>query len=177
MNSQHCETLRIVVLGDANVGRHSLLAVAARNDPALHSPRVALFMRLERQLVQLDVRIATSDEDMQVTRLLDCINADGIVYAFSLASRESFWHLLQLHVTETACFRLPSVLVGLQGDLACRVTSAEGICAAHHMNALRYVETSALTRQNCHLVFQSVAKAVLLARKEKSRGRRQFILE
>jgi small GTP-binding protein len=141
---------------------------------------VLLLLQIDNQTIQFALWDTAGQEDYEQLRPLSYPNTDVIVVCFSVDNRDSYANVPQKWLPEVRhfCPRTPIILAGLKVDLrndpnvvvigagsrpASRkpISTAEGVELSRSIDAYRYVECSAKTREGVDDVFQTAARAVL----------------
>ncbi|NXD02702.1 RAB42 protein, partial [Certhia familiaris] len=161
---------RIIVLGDAAVGKSSLLRCFAdrrgggSGGAATPSPTVGVEFYSRTILMpptgkaKLQLWDTAGQERFRSITRSFCRSAAGVLLVFDLTNRASFEHIPEWY-REAAGDRLPAfVLVGHKCDLVAeRAVPAE---EARHLATtlgMAFVETSARSNLNVELAFQTLA--------------------
>lgn len=137
-------------------------------------------LQVDNQTLQFALWDTAGQEDYEQLRPLSYPNTDVIVVCFSVDNRDSYANVPQKWMPEVRhfCPRTPIILAALKIDLrndpnvavigagsrpASRkpISMAEGLELSRSIDAYRYVECSAKTRDGVSEVFQTAAKAVL----------------
>ena len=118
-------------------------------------------------------------EDYELLRPLSYPNTDVLVVCFAINNRDSFENVSQKWIPEVRhhCPKTPIVLVGTKLDLRSEAADAQannssakslklvpqsdGHKMAKQVDAVRYIECSAKTRENILEVFESSARVAL----------------
>ncbi|XP_009563597.1 ras-related protein Rab-42-like [Cuculus canorus] len=160
---------RIIVLGDAAVGKSSLLRCFAEGPAAVATPGPTVGVEFYSRTVPLPPSgkaklqlwdTAGQERFRSITRSF-YRSAAGVLLVFDLTNRASFEHVPEWY-HEAAGDRPPAfVLVGHKCDLeAKRAVSAE---EAGHLAAtlgMAFVETSTHGNLNVELAFQTLARSI-----------------
>lgn len=167
--------LKIVLVGDAGVGKTSLLcAYVDGNVPSgKELPKVyeAYTIELERtgaDSVQLALWDTAAQESYSRLRPLSYTNADVILLCYAINSAESLEHIKSNWIIEVRhfCHDIPIILVGLKSDEeeAQEFSSESGInpyTFAKEVNAIAHIRCSAHTKQNVDLLFTEVLRLMM----------------
>ncbi|XP_052267401.1 ras-related C3 botulinum toxin substrate 1-like isoform X2 [Dreissena polymorpha] len=132
---------------------------------------------VDEKPISLELGDTAGQEDYDRLRPLSYPNTDVFLICFSLVMPSSFenvqakWYPEVLHY----CPRTPIILVGLQLDLRndhetieklkrnrqSPITYPQGLALAKKVNAVKYLECSALTKTGLNTVFDEAIRAVL----------------
>ncbi|CAG9318008.1 unnamed protein product [Blepharisma stoltei] len=161
VDSEYDYLLRIIIVGDTNVGKSSLMTRFEKNVfyPDDWNLFPSSFMNKYEQFDDCFVRMMIWDgskarryNDLPTVGFLD---KEIIMLVFDLSSRETFnhvdlWHTkAQKNTQKSTVF----VLIGNKNDLPREVSDAEARQKARMMS-VTYVETSAKTGENIHTAFR-----------------------
>ncbi|KAI0244861.1 GTP-binding protein Rho1 [Massospora cicadina] len=173
---------KLVIVGDGGCGKTCLLIVFSTNTfPKRYIPTVfenyIAQVKVDGKRVELALWDTAGQEDYDRLRPLSYPDTDITLITFSIANPQSLrnvvdkWHPEISHFVSGA----PYLLVGLKRDLRidlptlyeldqlgqAPVTEQEGISTARQINALKYMECSARTKEGVDAVFQTATQAVL----------------
>jgi len=171
--------IKLVVVGDGAVGKTSLLiSYATDKFPVEYVPTVfenyTAQMKLNDETILLHLWDTAGQEEYDRLRPLSYPGADVVILCFSLVHKGSFdaikikWFPEVRHYIPT----VPHMLVGTKLDLREHyqqnpspdhdlVTTEMGQALSQEINALKYLEVSAKTKQNLESVFHDSVNAVL----------------
>ena len=175
-------TIKCVVVGDGAIGKTCMLISYAKNEfPKEYVPTVfdnyAVNVEIASQPYSIGLFDTAGQEDYDKLRPLTYPGTDVFLVCFSITSPTSLENVEDKWIPELqkqAPKNVPYLLVGTQVDLrndrevisnlAKRrqkvVTADEGEAAARRINAKKYLECSALTRQGLKEVFD---EAIIIA--------------
>ncbi|KAK2153768.1 hypothetical protein LSH36_287g05018 [Paralvinella palmiformis] len=185
---QMYERRKLVVVGDGECGKTSLLMVFSRDHfPELYIPTIfethISEIQVDGRLIELVLYDTAGQEDYERLRPLSYPNTDVVLICFSVDNPDSFVNVAQTWLPEVRhfCTGTPILLVATKSDLrgdnivhrqlAERklkpVTTEQGMAMASKIGAHAYLECSAKTRHGVQEVFQRAAKAALLHKRRK----------
>jgi len=160
--------VKVVLLGDAAVGKTSLLTrYSTGSFPAEYIPSVCDIsynsLEYEDQAVTLQLVDTGGQEDYDRVRPLSYSDTDVFLVLFSLTSRASLRRTEETWKPEAHehCPGVPIVLVGTKSDLqeqlheAFHITQEEALQTAQRIGAAQYLECSALKGLGVDEAFQS----------------------
>ncbi|KAG5450025.1 Rho GTPase [Clonorchis sinensis] len=175
-------TIKCVVVGDGAVGKTCLLISYTTNKfPQEYVPTVfdnyAVTVMVGGEPYTLGLFDTAGQEDYDRLRPLSYPQTDVFLVCFSVANRSSFENAKDKWVPEIMhyCQRVPFLLVGTQTDLrdsdstvganrgskARFITPEEGQKLAKDVQAVKYVECSALTQRGLKTVLDEAIIAAL----------------
>jgi Ras-related C3 botulinum toxin substrate 1 len=160
--------LKCVVVGDGAVGKTSMLMCYATNTfPTDHMPTI--FDNYSKNVTTHDGRAVSlglwdtaGQDEYAAFRPLSYENADCMLLAFSCDSRASYESVEAKWAAElrSTAPEAPIVLVCTKTDLRdggkAEVSQAEGEALRRRIDAMAYVECSALTQHGLKAVFDTV---------------------
>ncbi|XP_076245192.1 ras-like GTP-binding protein RhoL [Calliopsis andreniformis] len=165
--------IKITTIGDGTVGKTCMLITYTKNEfPLEYVPTVfdnyAGTIYVDGQEYEMTLWDTAGQEDYERIRPLSYPNTDCFLICFSVNSRSSYENVINKWHPEIKyhCPNTPIVLVGTKGDLR----SAENIDTIPQkdckkmkkkVKAFKYVECSALERENLEEVFSEAIRAVL----------------
>ncbi|XP_064486435.1 ras-like GTP-binding protein Rho1 [Ornithodoros turicata] len=182
------KVIKLVTVGDGQCGKTCLLTTFAKGQfPGEYVPTV-----FDTQLSQLEVNKrkvllglwdTAGQESYEQLRLLCYPDTGVFLVCFDIAEPNSLLNVLEFWVPEVrdARPRTPIVLVGTKKDLRedpkeiaalqsrnqAPVSTAEGEAVAEKIQAVAYVECSALTQEGVHDVFVTAVTSVLKNKRTK----------
>ncbi|KAH3756754.1 rac gtpase [Pelomyxa schiedti] len=178
------EPIKCVVVGDGMVGKTSILiSYTSSSFPKEYIPTVfdnfSQRLSVDRWTVTLHIWDTAGQEEYTRLRPLSYPKSDIILICFSVAKFSSFQNVLDKWIPEVRHHvpHAPIILVGNKIDLreppgldsasaGERVIShKEGRKLASRIQALKYLECSALTRKGIVELFTECAKAVITKKK------------
>ena len=163
------KNIKCVVVGDGAVGKTSLLISYSSNHfmtdyiPTVFDNYTANVV-LDGKFYLLNLWDTAGQEEFDTLRYLSYPNTDIFLLCFSLVCRTSFHNIENKWIHELAyyCPNVPYILVGTKCDLCkhstTRISYDEAINMAKRIDAIKYVETSALTQENLQQVFNEAIK-------------------
>lgn len=180
--------IKCVVVGDGAVGKTCLLISYTTNAfPSEYVPTVfdnySKDVTVDDTNVKLGLWDTAGQEDYDRLRSLSYPNTDVFLVCFSIASSASFDNVKLKWFPEVNhhCPRTPVVLVGTKLDLRddkktiedlkqkkmAPVTHPQGMAMRKEINAVKYVECSALNRYGLVEVFEEAVRAVICPKRAK----------
>jgi len=177
------QTIKCVVVGDGAVGKTCLLISYTTNQfPAEYVPTVfdnyAVTVMVSEVPYTLGLFDTAGQEDYDRLRPLSYPQTDVFLLCFSVTSHSSFENVREKWVPEVHhhCPGIPIIIVGTQIDLRddpavlekllrqkqTPVSFDEGERFAKELNALKYVECSALTQKGLRNVFDEAIVAAII---------------
>jgi len=185
---------KIVVLGDGACGKTSLLNVFTQGIfPQAYEPTIfenyVYDMYLDDKHIELSLWDTAGQEGFDRLRALSYADTHVIILCFSVDYRDSLENIEQKWMEEILdnCPDVQVCLVALKCDLRDNpqtpksiqesggqgpVTYEEGLQVAKNIQAVRYLECSALLDKGVKEVFQNAASVSLKAKGNKSRSRK-----
>lgn len=173
---------KLVIVGDGGCGKTCLLIVFSTNAfPERYIPTVfenyIAQVKVDGKKVELALWDTAGQEDYDRLRPLSYPDTDIVLITFSIVNPQSLRNVIDKWHPEISHFisGAPYLLVGLKRDLRidlptlteldqlgqAPVTEKEGAAVARQINALKYMECSARTREGVDAVFQTATQAVL----------------
>eukprot|EP01084_Bolivina_argentea_P126769 224380_1 len=180
-------TIKLVVVGDAAIGKAQLLFVYEQGPYALlenYAPTVFDNVTLEKEImidgenvsISLDLWDTSGQEEFDELRHISYKGADICLLCFSVVKEDSFFNVQNLWEPDV-CQHNPDamiILVGTQCEL--REDSNKGIDVEQiekyrkQIGAAAYIETSAFQNINVHEAFETAITALLLPSKSANKG-------
>ncbi|XP_071963485.1 cell division control protein 42 homolog [Antedon mediterranea] len=175
-------TVKCVLLGDGAVGKTSLVVSYTTNGyPTEYVPTAfdnySVVLKVDSQPVKFQLCDTAGQDDFDTLRPLCYPQTDVFLLCFSVVSPTSYTNVLEKWFPEVHrhCPKTPIILVGTQCDLRTDVnilidlaknnerpvTEAEAAQRAKMMNAVSYLECSALTQHNMKEVFDAAMLSAL----------------
>jgi len=183
------QAIKCVVVGDGAVGKTCLLISYTTNAfPGEYIPTVfdnySANVMVDGKPINLGLWDTAGQEDYDRLRPLSYPQTDVFLICFALVNPASFenvktkWHPEITHHAPN----IPNILVGTKLDLRedkdtveklktkkqTPITYPQGIQMAKDVNAVRYLECSALTQKGLKNVFDEAIRAVLCPQKPKA---------
>uniref|UniRef100_A0A0V0J6U9 Transforming protein RhoA n=1 Tax=Schistocephalus solidus TaxID=70667 RepID=A0A0V0J6U9_SCHSO len=180
------ERRKVVLVGDTNCGKASLLSVFVKgrfpevsNGMAFEDCQASLDVGTEE--VQLTLWNTSGHENYQHLRSISYVDADVFVICFSIDEHSSLESATEKWAKEVRknSLQVPLILVGMKSDLRDNmegkpvpvlVSEAEGKNAASSIGAFAYIECSARLCQQVREVFE----LAVLAANSRQRGQRSI---
>ncbi|XP_017879420.1 ras-like GTP-binding protein RhoL, partial [Ceratina calcarata] len=165
--------IKITTIGDGTVGKTCMLITYTTNAfPSEYVPTIfdnyAGTICVDGQQFDMTLWDTAGQEDYERIRPLSYPNTDCFLVCFSVNSRNSYENVANKWQPEIKfhCPNTPIVLVGTKGDLrkeesADTITAKECKKMKKKVKAYKYVECSALNRENLDEVFTEAIRAVL----------------
>jgi small GTP-binding protein len=182
--SEHVKDLKLVVLGDGNVGKTSLLYVYAHNEfPEKYIPTVFdnFFANVQKDgtTFRFGLYDTAGQEDYENIRKLSYPNSNVFLICFSVTSKDSLIHVKEkwykelcqnCNIKEVAC-----ILVGLKSDMrdSTSTTIEEAEKIRKELGFCEYIECSAKTRHNVQYVFDKAVDYVFNKKQATAKSNRK----
>eukprot|EP01084_Bolivina_argentea_P149943 261858_1 len=180
------QDIKCVVVGDGAVGKTCLLISYTTNDfPKDYVPTVFdnynATVMANGQQVNLGLWDTAGQEDYDRLRPLSYPQTNVFLVCFSVISRDSYANIQEKWIPEITHHApgVPKLLVGTKSDLrndsqfkSNLISNDEGVKLAKEINAITYVECSALTQDRLKEVFDEAIKAALAAIKAKQKKKK-----
>ena len=191
------QNIKCVVVGDGAVGKTCLVVSYECNTfPGEYVPTVweniSTNVVINGIHINLEIWDTAGQEDYDKLRPLSYPQTDVFLVCFSIVDHHSYGHVTQMWHPEVRhhCPNSLIVLVGTKIDLRedknildelktsnqSPVTPAQGYSLEKEINAVKYVECSALTQKGVKQVFDEAIKAVLDQRSKKPKKGRCSLL-
>lgn len=191
------QNIKCVVVGDGAVGKTCLLISYTSNAfPGEYVPTVfdnySTNVMINGKPINLGLWDTAGQEDYDRLRPLSYPQTDVFLVCFSIVNPHSYGNVRQKWHPEVRhhCPNTPIVLVGTKLDLRedkntldklktskqSPVTPAQGYSLEKEINAVKYVECSALTQKGLKQVFDEAIKAVLEPKSKKPKKERCSLL-
>eukprot|EP01130_Rhizamoeba_saxonica_P010911 TRINITY_DN44_c1_g1_i2.p1 TRINITY_DN44_c1_g1~~TRINITY_DN44_c1_g1_i2.p1 ORF type:complete len:197 (-),score=50.93 TRINITY_DN44_c1_g1_i2:96-686(-) len=186
------ENVKIVVVGDGAVGKTCLLmCYTSKAFPTEYVPTVfdnySANVSVAGKTIALSLWDTAGQEDYDRLRPLSYPQTDVFILCFSVISATSFqnvktkWYPEVMHHCATKCLVVgtksdlrddPDTLDDLRDSGLAPIDIEEGKALAEEINAIAYMECSALTNVGLKEVFDTAIKAKVLGlgKKQKKRG-------
>jgi len=177
------QSVKIVVVGDGAVGKTCLLISYTSNSfPSQYVPTVfdnySANVTVEGKTISLGLWDTAGQEDYDRLRPLSYPQTDVFLICFSVISQTSYQNVKAKWVPEVShhCPDTNLILVGTKADLRddkelveklkqkgqSPITKEEGDQLAAQINAVRFMECSALTQKGLKQVFDAAIKCVII---------------
>ncbi|KAN0009088.1 hypothetical protein ACTFIU_008980 [Dictyostelium citrinum] len=188
------KTLKVCVVGEGGIGKTSMLlsyttnSISNEYQPTVFDNYSTLLMH-NKKPYNLSLWDSAGQEEFSKLRRLSYPQTDVFLLCFSVINPSSFSNILDSWVDELNehCPNTPIVLVGTQMDLKSNsvildrlcerkqlpISTQQGIELAKKINAFDFVECSALTQRNLHLVFERAIDACEIHQKGQSKEKKK----
>lgn len=176
---------KMVIVGDAGVGKSSLVARFTDNTHSeAHVPTIGVDFKLRRltlsdgRVIKLHLWDTTGNERFKSITRAYYRAAHGIAICFDTSSESSFEHVAGWleAVQQFGSSGVATMLIGTKSDLeAQRQVTRERAEQLAASKGLAYIETSALRDENVQLVFESMAREMARRQAEMASQRRDII--
>jgi len=177
------QDIKCVVVGDGAVGKTCLLISYTSNDfPKDYVPTVfdnySATVMVDGKQINLGLWDTAGQEDYDRLRPLSYPQTNVFLICFSLISRDSLSNVTEKWVPEVSHHapNVPILLIGTKCDLrndnnqaANLLSKEEGEKLAKEINAVCYMECSALTQENLKNVFDEAVRAAINYEKQKKK--------
>ena len=166
------QAIKCIVVGDGAVGKTSLLISYTNNSNSFDYSTI-----VDKKPINLGLWDTVAKEDYDRLRPLSYPHTDVFLACFSIISPSSFENVKLKWFPEINhhCPNVPFILVGTKIDLRedketinCLaemklepVSCQQGIQLAKEINAVKYLECSALTHTGLNAVFEEAVRSVL----------------
>ncbi|KRX03903.1 P-loop containing nucleoside triphosphate hydrolase [Pseudocohnilembus persalinus] len=169
MTDQHDYVLKILILGESNVGKTCLLLKYVDDKfQTNHMPTIGIdfrnkIIRTQGKNVKLTLWDTAGQERFRIVTNTLYNGAQGIVLCYSVGDRNSFTNIKtwMKQIKESAGSDVAILLVGNKSDITERqVTEEEGKALAESYNISHY-ECSAKSGSNVELVFEQMANTTI----------------
>lgn len=182
------DKLNCVILGDAGVGKTSLIVSYSSNGyPEKYVPTVhdyyTVRLTVEDRPMVLQLVDTAGQNQFEMIRRLSYPDAEIFILCFNICDPESFRRIRDKWAPELReyCPKVPVVLVGTQVDqrnnvdVKCKlnrigstpISTQQGMTTAKKIGARKYIECSALTQKNLKATFDSAIIVALENRGKK----------
>ncbi|XP_063282583.1 ras-related C3 botulinum toxin substrate 1-like [Pelobates fuscus] len=189
--------IKCVVVGDGAVGKTCILMSYAHNSfPGEYIPTIfdnyAANLMVDGKALNLGLWDTAGQEDYDKLRPLSYPQTDVFVICFSLVSPASYENVQGKWYPEVKqhCPNVPIILVGTKLDLRddkkiieglnkvkqSPISYPQGLVLAKQIEAVKYIECSALTQKGLKTVFDEAIRAVLTPPPSKPRKRQCTLL-
>ncbi|CCD23573.1 Rho family GTPase RHO4 NDAI_0B05400 [Naumovozyma dairenensis CBS 421] len=167
--------LKIVVVGDGNVGKTCLLISYVNNEfptdyiPTVFENYVTSVNMPNREVIELALWDTAGQEEYNRLRPLSYTDVDVLMVCYSVDNKTSLEHVEELWFPEVRhfCGKTPVMLIGLKSDLYAE-DKGEGLVETKHaeliakkMGAFVHLQCSAKSRDNVEEVFNKAIEIVL----------------
>jgi len=190
-------SLKCVVTGDGAVGKTCLLISYTTNAfPGEYIPTVfdnySANVMVDNKPISLGLWDTAGQEDYDRLRPLSYPQTDVFLVCFSIVSPPSFDNVLSKWYPEISHHapNIPIILVGTKLDLRddpktvgglrekrmSPITYPQGIQRSKEINAVRYLECSALTQKGLKNVFDEAIRAVLMPAQKPPRAKKACVI-
>nr|ADZ73519.1 Rho2 GTPase [Dugesia japonica] len=181
---------KLVIVGDGACGKTCLLIVFSKDQfPEVYVPTVfenyVADIEVDNKQVELALWDTAGQEDYDRLRPLSYPDTDVILMCFSIDSTDSLENIVEKWYPEVKhfCPNVPIILVGnkkdLRNDERARhelakmrqelVKYEDGLLTADKINAVKYLECSAKTKDGVREVFETATRAALSVKHKKKK--------
>jgi len=183
--------LKITVVGNTSVGKTSLLISYTTNSfPGEHVPTVfdnySANAIVDEEPINLGLWDTAGAQEFKELRPLSYPGTDAFIVCYSVLDEESLKAVTDIWIPEINehCAGVPIILVGTKIDLRTKkevveqyqkegkklLSAEDGQAVADEIDAVRFIECSALTQENLPEVFTETIRAVINQDKEGADG-------
>ncbi|OXA52053.1 ras-like GTP-binding protein Rho1 [Folsomia candida] len=178
---------KLVIVGDGACGKTSLLITFSKDSfPTMYVPTVfenyVTEIEIDGKVIDLALWDTAGQEDYDRLRPLSYPDTDVLLICFSVDNPDSLQNVMEKWGPECShfCPDVPIVLCGNKIDLRDDPMLVETLALINHtpvgfevgqevaskINAVAYVECSALTREGVHNVFETSVRACMKQKKQ-----------
>uniref|UniRef100_A0A914WKC8 Uncharacterized protein n=1 Tax=Plectus sambesii TaxID=2011161 RepID=A0A914WKC8_9BILA len=177
------QAIKCVVVGDSTVGKTCLLITYTTDAFPGEPTRSTVFdnysanVMVNGKPINLELWDTTGQEDYARLTQVSYPQTEVLLICFSVVNPASFENVRAKWLPEVShhCPRTPIILVGTKLDLRddrniietlreqrlAPITYSQGLAMAKKINAVKYLECSALTQEGMKQVFDEASRAVL----------------
>ena len=176
------QAIKCVLVGDGAAGKTGLLiSYTTTAFPGEYIPTVydnySPVVMVDGRAINLGLWDTAGQDDYDRLRPLSYPNTDVFIIAFSIVNPASFEKVMAKWYPEVRqhCPNVPIILVGTKLDLRSDketieklkdkrltpITHSQGLAMAKDINAIKYLECSALTKKGLKTVFDEAIRAAL----------------
>lgn len=174
MASKQQRQLKLIIIGDAGIGKTSLLDKYVNNrfkneyQATIGSDFLARKIHIDGKSIDLQIWDTAGQEQFQSLGNIFYRGANAVMLAYDVTKADSFrniehkWRKKFIEVTECDPSVFPFVVIGNKVDLADKVVQTSAGREYCQMNGdMLFYEVSAKTGENVQIAFESIAKLAL----------------
>lgn len=159
---------KIVIVGDSGCGKTSLFNSYIRGsfpreyEPTIFENHRSFVQRQNGDIISADLWDTAGQEEYERLRRLSYQDADLVIIAYNLNSKDSLQNIPDVWAVETLTYSPGSLvlLVGLKSDMQWNVDPLEAEKVAREIGAIGHIHCSSLMGDNVEGVFDCVFNAV-----------------
>ena len=167
-------TINILLLGDSNVGKTSLM-IRFTDNKFEEDSSATIGVEFKNKVIQIDNKniklhiLDTAGQEKFRSVASNFIRrGDGIIFTFDLNNEESFENIKTWLITADGINEdYQRILVGNKCDLPNKIITKEKAEKLSQKKNMKYFETSAKVGKNVDLIFKEIAELVLSSPKGK----------
>ena len=168
MNSLYDYLVKIIIIGNSDVGKTSLLSVYNDNNfysvPTIGVEFLSKYIKFNRTVYKLHIWDTAGQERYKTIVNIYYKNAHVVIYAFDLTDKKSFDNLpswiKDVHAILSTNYI--GIIVGNKSDIKNRKVSYEDASQFASSNNMYYIETSARDNINIDKLFNTILQGIEL---------------
>ena len=169
---------KVVIVGDSGCGKTSLFTSFIRGyfptdyEPTIFENHRAFLQNQANEILTVDLWDTAGQEDYERLRRLSYQDANLVILAYSLASKESLLNIPEVWAPEIInfCPNVPILLVGLKSDVPNRnVDLFDALRVAENIGAVAHMQCSAKEMYNVGPLFATCFNIVYNTKTQKTR--------
>ena len=171
---------KVVIVGDSGCGKTSLFTSFIRGyfptdyEPTIFENHRAFVQNQGNEILTVDLWDTAGQEDYERLRRLSYQDANLVILAYSLASKESLLNIPEVWAPEIInfCPNVPILLVGLKSDLPDhKVDPFDALKVAENIGAVAHMQCSAKEMYNVGPLFDTCFNIIYNMKMRKTRRR------